>query len=194
MQVDHAIGFIIRLMEREYPRNLPYHNLEHTLNVIRAVERFCQMECSDVKQTALVRTAAAFHDAGFIYTYQGHEFHSVRLAETILPEFGYSADDIARISGCIMDTEIGGVPRDRLSRVLCDADLDYLGRRDYLYVSSLLRKEWEDLGQDYSDRGWLEYQLEFLSLHRYNTPSARILRNPGKAENIRYIRQLLKAE
>ncbi|HRY99306.1 MAG TPA: HD domain-containing protein [Bacteroidales bacterium] len=193
MQVKSAIEHILSLMEREFPEGLLYHEIGHTLDVIRAAERICRMECEQPHSLDLIRTAAAFHDAGFIYAYDGHELHSVRMAEQTLPAYGYAQDDILRITGAITATMAGEHPRDRLSQVLCDADLDYLGREDFLTVSTRLRLEWALRGTEYPDRAWLQFQLEYLRAHRYHTPSARILREPGKATNMRRLNALLQS-
>ena len=56
------------------------------------------------KRLPLLRTAALFHDAGFITTYKGHEAESCRLAHEFLPRFDYEPRQIVLICGMIEAT------------------------------------------------------------------------------------------
>lgn len=189
MQLKLATDHILRRISTEFPEGLFYHDASHTLDVIRAASRLCRMECTGPGDRDLIHTAAAFHDAGFITSYDGHETQSIRLAEEILPGYGYDAEQIRIITHSIRATEAGAVPDNLFSRILCDADLDYLGRTDFIPVSQRLRKEWALRGTVYTERDWLLAQLNFLTGHCYYTASARILRGPGKEANIRILRQ-----
>jgi hypothetical protein len=67
---------------------------------------------------------------------------------------------------------------------MADADLDLLGRDDYMTLNQALRGELTVRGTLSSDEEWYSSQLEFLRSHRYFTASARALRAAGKRRNI----------
>ena len=50
-----------------------------------------------------------------------------------------------------------------LEQIICDADLDYLGRDDFPAISDTLRRELRDHGKIKSDRLWDEIQVKFLT-------------------------------
>ncbi|MCK9612757.1 MAG: hypothetical protein PHR81_00260 [Bacteroidales bacterium] len=45
-----------------------------------------------------------------------------------------------------MATKIPTKLKNKLEKLLCDADLDYLGREDYMEISNRLRREWDVFG------------------------------------------------
>ena len=67
---------------------------------------------------------------------------------------------------------------------MADADLDMLGRDDYMVLNLTLRDEMAARGMPSSDEEWYSSQLRFLRSHRYFTASARALRDAGKQRNI----------
>jgi uncharacterized protein len=173
-------------LEHELPETLYYHSLAHTRDdVVPAVERLAAMEGVEGEALLLVRTAALFHDIGFIEQYNDHESVSVRIAEEALPNFGYNAGQIEAISNMIMATRLPQSPQNLLEEILADGDLDNLGRDDFVERSRLLRAEQETLGISASDEVWYQRQLEFVQHHEYFTAAARRLRDAKKEQNIK---------
>lgn len=138
----------------------------------------------------LLRLAAAWHDLGFTVSAGEHEAVGVSLARAHLPGFGITGDDLERVAGLILATRLPQSPRTLAERILADADLDVLGREDFLARSALLRAERAALGGAVSDAAWYEEQLAFLRGHRYCTPGARALRDEGKRRNLRRLHAL----
>ena len=106
MDFEAAKDFVLNKLRNELNEQLTYHSPNHTLDVIEAVERLAAMEGVNGDDVTLLKTAALFHDIGFLKTYDGHEKASVNIAYKILPEFGYSEEDIKKIEGMINSTEI----------------------------------------------------------------------------------------
>jgi predicted metal-dependent HD superfamily phosphohydrolase len=181
---------------RYLPADLHYHGRHHTLDVVAAAQALAEAAgVTDPEQLALLRTAAHYHDAGFLTTYQGHEAAGCALARQVLPGFGYAEAQIALICRLIMATQMPQTPgAELLARLLCDADLDYLGRPDYYPVSQTLRTELAARGQTYSDAAWQHLQVEFLSAHHYWTPAATARREAGKQARLAEVRAALLAK
>jgi predicted metal-dependent HD superfamily phosphohydrolase len=190
MQSAAAIRYIIAKLENELPGHLHYHNAAHTLDVMQASEAFGKAEGLRAAELTLLNTAAAYHDAGFLCAYDDHEEHSCRIARESLPGFGYGERQIDRCCELILFTLPGHLPDDPLAAILCDADLDYLGRPDYPDIAAKLRKEWEAIGKSYEDDAWIQMQIAYLQQHQYRTASARQQREAGKVANIRYLKKL----
>jgi hypothetical protein len=83
-----------------------------------------------------------------------------------------------------MVTQIPQRPVDILERVICDADLDYLGRDDFFSIGDTLRREFIRYGIVPDDAAWEALQMKFLTNHSYHTESSRILREPVKQAHI----------
>jgi uncharacterized protein len=179
-------------LERELSPLLCYHSVAHTRDdVVVAAERLAAQEGIQGEALLLLRTAAYFHDLGFVERREQHEQIGVRAAAEVLPRFGYRPDQIAQIEGMILATRLPQAPRTPLERILADADLDVCGRDDFLALNSCLRAELAAAGRTTSDREWYRSQISFLREHRYWTAAARAARDRGKRANIAALERLL---
>jgi HD superfamily phosphodiesterase len=182
---------ILTKLEEKLDNKLHYHCVDHTLDVLDATSRLAKMENVNGHDNILLKTGALLHDLGFIETYQGHEDASIRMAYEILPDYGYTPEDIKVIEGLIRSTEIPQNPSTHLEKIMADADLDYLGRDDIFVIGQRLQYEWQLHGIISSLREWHEKQLNFIKEHHYFTESAKKLRNKKKQENIKELENLL---
>jgi len=182
---------ILDKLEMDLPGYLFYHNVKHTVDVVTEVELIGWAEgCSD-EEILLLKTAALFHDAGHIVEYDNHEYYSTQIARQMLPEFNYSPDQIERICSIIMSTKLPPKPTDLLENIICDSDLDYLGRSDFIPVSNTLYEELKAQNKMGSLNDWNKIQVRFISGHQYFTKTARRLREVNKQLQIERIQNLI---
>ncbi len=183
---------IIDLLARELDPALAYHGLSHTTDfVLPAVELLGRDLDLAPEDMILVRTAALFHDSGFIRTYLNNESIGVELARSILPGCGYSPAEIETIGHLILATAMPQRPHDLLAEVLCDADLVSLGMVEFFETSMMLRREHIHFVEPVTLLDWLRRQHRFLVDHRYFTPAARRRYDRIKQENIRELDRVL---
>ncbi len=183
--------YVLDRLERELPKHLYYHNLKHTIDVTIGVEIIGSGEGVSNEEMLLLKTAAVFHDFGQVKGAVDHEERSCEYAREILPRFGYDQDDIEIITGIIMATKLPPKPTTLLQRIICDADLDYLGRRDMVPVSDTLYRELKVQGIISSFNDWNKLQVKFLSAHQYFTNTAQSMRQVNKEEQIERIKALI---
>lgn len=180
-----ARNLIIRQLKSLLPLTCVYHNLYHSLDVERACIRFANLEGVSEHEKVLLRTAALLHDTGFIHQYENNEYLAVQFAKLHLPEFGYSQEDISIIVKCVLSTNEKSIPLTNLEKILCDADLDYLGRDDYFEKVQTLRLELFNFGHEFTEKSWIDFQLDFLeNKHQYFTDSAKNIRGMYKDKRI----------
>ena len=183
---------IMKILEDELSTKLLYHSINHTIDVTQAVERIAIMEGITDEDLFLLKSAATYHDAGFIERYDRNEEIGIKMARDILPKYGYTEEQLDIIDGLIKSTEIPQSPKNHLEQIMCDADLDYLGRDDFHVIADCLRRELREHGKLNSDRQWDEIQIAFLNQHTYFTKSAIRLRQEKKVKHIREIEERLK--
>ncbi len=183
---------IMHILETQLSPNLHYHSIRHTKDVTKAVERLALMEGITDEDLFLLKSAATYHDAGFVEQYDANEEIGMRMAREILPKYGYTQEQIDVIDGLIKATEIPQSPKNLLQEIMCDADLDYLGRDDFHEVADLLRRELREHGKINSDRLWDEIQVKFLEQHTYFTKSAIKTRQAKKMKHLEEIKEKLK--
>jgi len=78
-----------------------------------------------------------------------------------------------------------------LSEILCDADLDYLGRADFIPVSQNLFRELFERNKVKTIEEWNKMQIKFIEGHQYYTETARQLRNVNKANQLDKLRSMI---
>jgi len=185
---------ILDKLEKELPDFLHYHNVKHTVDVVTEVELIGWAEgCSD-EEILLLKTAGLFHDAGHTVTYDGHEHQGTVLARQMLPEFGYTEGQIETICSIIMSTQLPPKPKNLLEKIICDSDLDYLGRSDFIPVSNTLFEELKAQNKITKLNDWNKIQVKFISGHQYFTSTARSLREVNKQLQIERIQSLITEE
>ncbi len=102
---------ILSRLGSELPDYLSYHGLSHTKDVLKYALIIAQSEGVDQSdELLLLHIAALYHDAGFLYTYSDHEAESCRIAETDLPAFGLSPEQVERVNELILATKVPQEP------------------------------------------------------------------------------------
>lgn len=173
---------------------LIYHHWKHTLHVVKMAEYIALQEHINEDDILLIKTAALFHDAGFInYGSEGHEDESIRLAEKKLPEFGYTKNEIEIIAGMIRATAIPQKPKTKLECILADADLEYLGTDNFEHIGNKLYFELKHYNPDLNLEEWNEMQINFLQSHFYHTDYCIKNRASVKERNLTILLQQQKS-
>lgn len=189
---DQARLYALGRLEHELHPQLYYHSLAHTRDeVAPAAERLAASEGVSGEDLLLLRTAAYFHDLGYIERRTKHESTSVRIASQVLPSFGYKPEQIERIRAMIMATELPQSTHNLLEDILVDADLDVLGKDDFLPRSLDLQAELAAFGSPTTEVQWFNRQKNFLLSHHYRTKSAQEQRDEGKRKNVEELNRLL---
>ncbi|MDQ3192814.1 MAG: hypothetical protein M3Q58_14560 [Bacteroidota bacterium] len=186
-----AEQFIMKKLEEELPDDLFYHAINHTIDVRDSAEKIGIIEGVDGEDMMVLKTAAMYHDAGFTKQYFKNEPFGVAMSKEILPNFGYSPEQIDTIEKMIMATQVPQTAKTLLEKILCDADLDYLGRDDFYTIGNNLKKELmaRDIVKD--DKQWDELQISFLQKHKYFTDSSKNTREPEKLKRLEEIKKRL---
>src|SRR5271166_1081253 len=128
MEFEKVKKFILKKLLKELPDNLTYHSTEHIKDVYSSAKKLARLEKIEGEDLTLLLTAVLFHDSGFMQQQKEHERISCEIAMEYLPRYDYTPEQIARICGMIMATKIPQTPNNKLEEIICDSDLDYLGR------------------------------------------------------------------
>lgn len=192
MDYEGAKKYIFNELKSKLKTTLYYHDLSHTMDVLESALRLATSEKLSQHEVNLLKTACIYHDAGMLTTYHNHEEAACEIAARILPEYNYSPNEIETISKMIMATKLPQSAKGKLEMIICDADLDYLGRDDFFMISHQLKYEWEvNQINKLSLKEWYELQVKFLESHTYFTKTAIETRLQGKEKNLAQIKQLI---
>jgi predicted metal-dependent HD superfamily phosphohydrolase len=182
-------SIILSLLERNLDPKLTYHNLAHTMDVMEQVERIAIGEKLTKKNDILLlKLAALFHDTGFLDVYKHHEERSCEIMLENIKEGDLTPEEIELVKGMIMATKIPQTPHNKLEEIICDADLDYLGRKDFKPISYGLRDEFLIFGVIKSVADWDPLQIRFFEAHTYFTKTCQKDRAPKKAIHLQELK------
>lgn len=164
--------FVYDLFDKKLPASLVYHNKNHTQQVVAAAMEIAAKEKINENDLLILRTAALLHDTGHAISVAGHEEKSCEIAREVLPRYNYTSLQIAAVCKAIMATKIPQSPDDEVAKILCDADLGYLGTDSYFDESEKLYQEMKNISTAKTQSEWLLQQIDFLKSHHYFTSTA----------------------
>ena len=184
--LDETGNYVSSYMKEHADKNLLYHDIQHTKDVVTAAIQIANHYQLDEIDFFTVITAAWFHDLGyFTGKTSGHEEAGALLAETFLEEKGVDAAIITNVRKCIMATVMPQRADSMLEKIVCDADLFHFGGDKFRERNKLLRKEIElTSGKHISKTEWRASTILLLQNHQYQTDYCRLLLNDKKSEHL----------
>lgn len=191
MQFEEATTRILNILKEQLPAHLHYHSIGHVRDVYEAAKHIGHREGLNETDLRLLLTAVSYHDAGFLRSPLEHEMQSCQMVREDLPKFGYTASQIDVICSMIMATRLPQEPLTLLEQIICDADLDYLGRSDFFEIGDRLFLELLNSGVVKDEREWNTLQVNFLEKHRYFTATSLASRNPQKLSHLAMVKAKL---
>ncbi len=81
-------------------------------------------------------------------------------------------------------TKVPQSPKNKLEEIICDADLDYLGRDDFDKISGSLFEEFKYWNIVIDHHTWMQVQLNFLENHVYYTNYSKKNRTQEKLDKL----------
>jgi hypothetical protein len=182
---------ILGLLRTELDPRLTYHCPKHTEDVIEQVGRLAAAEnITDKRLLLLMHIAALFHDTGFLRSYKGHEEDSCSIMRDTCGGI-FEESELKLIEGMIMATQLPQTPATLPEMIICDADLDYLGRDDFEPISNTLKKEFLTFGVIKNEEEWDRLQVSFFNSHHYFTKTSKRDRCPVKMRHLELLKQKL---
>ncbi|MDQ3015236.1 MAG: HD domain-containing protein [Bacteroidota bacterium] len=175
----------VTLMEKHLPSFLTYHSIAHTLYVMDKAEFIAEQEKVSHHDKLLIRLGALFHDTGFIRQYKNHEEAGCEIAREVLDRFNFDEMETNQICDIIMATKIPQSPMTLCERIVCDADLEYLGTDLYPLISQSLFTELQYINPELERSTFNRLQVSFISNHVYHTNYCKLHREEKKWQNLK---------
>ena len=188
--IREAEEYISSLLTTELSENCVFHTIKHTLDVVANAEiigTYCKLEEYSLN---ILRMCALFHDVGYVDAYDDHERYSAERARKYLHSKNVDPEIIDQVEAAILATKTPQSPKDKISRILCDADLMNLTFDDYFEQIDLMRKEWEKVGKaKLNSHEFYLSSLEFFQSHEYHSIYGKKVLQPKKEETEQKIRK-----
>ncbi len=169
------------ILQNQLSPKLTYHNYDHTKMVVDAATTIGTAEKLNEEDLETVLLAAWFHDTGHRDVYEGHEEKSRLIAEEFLRSEKVPTEKIEKVAACILATEQGKVPQNKLEEIICDADRFHLTKKNYEKYADQLRTEWSNVkNEKYTDIEWYKQNLEFITRYKFHTKYGQEALTEGK--------------
>lgn len=182
---------IMERLQNELSKDLHYHGMHHTLDALKTCDLYLRHIKINSHDARLLRLGILFHDIGFTVSNEEHEYKGSIIARDLLTQFGFKTKDIDVIVGLILSTKIPQSPKTLLENMICDIDLDYLGRSDFYEISESLYEELQVTIGLKNKNDWNKIQVKFLEAHKYHTDFAIKKRQPEKEKRIEELKKLI---
>ena len=181
-------AYVTNFITEQVHKDFAYHNIQHTLDVVAGAQELGDAYRLKDKEMELLLIAAWFHDIGYDKGPIDHEDRSATYAKAYLSKQKFSEEDIAVISSCIMATKMPQSPKTILEKILCDADMSHLGKKIYWDRCGRIRQEITlTRNTNMSEQEWVDFELDFICKHNYQTPAAKELYDKRKHKHIRQL-------
>lgn len=186
IQLENFETWIRKLFATELKPEVCYHNLDHTVSIVRRVGELAHFYQLPERDHSDLFLAGWLHDIGY---WDGnpieHEAQGAEMAGEFLRQFGAHPARIERIQSAILATKIPQKPKDLFEAILCDSDLFHLGNEDWFAQTLLLKKERDKIsGKVMELLPFLKHSREFVNKHNYHTDFAKIHLEPKKQINL----------
>ena len=181
--IQRALDYVNQLLiplENHY-----YHQYEHALEVMHRAVYLSKKEWLSPQDTEMIALAALFHDTWFIITYDKNEPIWAKIAQNYLKTMMYDRERISQIEEIILATDPDyKTPKNIYEKIIKDADLDNLGRTDFMDRTNDLNREIEAIKDiKLKDPKWKHWVINFLAEHKYYTKTQKSERDDHKEEN-----------
>lgn len=185
-------NYVRDFFETKSPHWILYHNIEHTLDTVKACEEIGYGMNLNNEWIEILLLSAWFHDTGYLESPENHEAESVQVAKKFLGSINYDPVKLSRVQDCINSTKLSNVPKDLLQEIICDADLCSLGQKNYFELNDKLKIEIEQREKRKIDNfSWLKRSLHFLKSHHFYTNYAKRQFDKQLKKNIITIESML---
>lgn len=183
---------VFSLIEEKQAQDLVFHNLRFIKNVCTQTELISRAEGLGDEDNLLLRTAAIFLNVGYVLDYEKREEAVLQFIDEELPRFRYSESQI-KIIKALVTSDYDPESEDLKTRILHDANMDYLGRVDFIQRSTDLMEEMNRYNKQVTAEQWFAAQAKLLREHAFMTKTACMLRSVPAEEQIQRIQKLYPA-
>lgn len=190
--IEDVSDYVEQLYET-HPSFFRYHNLHHTREVVDIVEDLAVGSAVSSEELELLLIAAWFHDIGYPDTIPYHEEKSAEKAVEFLREKNYPSQKIEMVKKLILATKVPQNPENKLEQIMCDADIAYIGKEDFMNRIDQLREEWKKtIQKEFSDVEWINENINFLESNSFYTEYAKSKFGETRRANLEALRQRLE--
>lgn len=188
-----AENFVTKLYAEKIDDTFKFHTFKQAQRKVKTAVRIAEGLHISAAQIEVLVLAAWFYDTGFTRVYEKHELLSAEIAREFLADHHYPKQKIEQVVDCILGTGEDRQPTNDLQKILYDANISYIGRKNYFKRIGQLREEVElRLKKKYTDNDWLVRNIDLINRLDFFTDFARDRYGAMRIRNLSALREKLK--
>lgn len=188
--LDQIKHYVVNFYENHPSEVFVYHNLSHTLDVIKAIQQIGAHYQLGESDSFIVDAAGWFHDLGYYSSLENHEERGAAMAEDFLLQKEVDRETVAAIKSCILATRLPQSPHTLNEQIVCDADLFHLGTSDFKEKNKRMYAEYEAVkGVKIKKSQWRKSTIALFEQHHYHTDYCRKVLEEGKTLNLQSLKE-----
>lgn len=177
------------------PEVYAYHNALHTQDVCESLFEIAPTLALPESEIDALITAGVFHDFGYLDSYLDNEALALPYMKKFCQKAGIAETVVHRANELILETSYPYFPVSETGKLLCDADIEYIGRSFEYFISRAdhLRHELANVENlRFSDHQWIAAEVDFLQKNSFFSPVFRELRDAGRLSNLSLLKLKLQ--
>lgn len=166
-----------------------YHSYNHAVEVMERAMYLWEKEWLSADYLEILGLAWLFHDTWFVIQYDENEQIWSKIAQNYLKSILYPPEKTKLVERLILATiPTYRTPVDIYEKIIRDADMDNLWRKDFFEKSNSLKKEIEIIKNiKIRDPEWNHWLVELLKEHQFEAQTQKVERDEKKHENLAHM-------
>jgi predicted metal-dependent HD superfamily phosphohydrolase len=191
--LSNAADYVRTLFDENVQSEHIFHTYDRTLKTVASCEEISKAIKLKGADFEVALLASWFLDAGYGGSDEKYKGKSIELATTFLLDQGYPQEGIDRVAGCIRATMIPQSPQNLAEQVVCDADMVFLGAKNFFRVNALRRVEQERSHDTaISDVEWLGGSAELFTKSQFYTRYVKKEYGKRRSKNLIQVQDQLR--
>ena len=191
--IKHCESYVRNLYEKNEQENLSFHSLAHLKRTAINAQLIAEQSGLPANDYDIVILSAWLHDCGIFEGIEGHEERSIEIAKKFLENHMYPKDKLESVLACIYVTKPSNKPQNLKEKILYDANLLHLGKKNYFKRNKELRKELKKAwNKSFSNDEWLKLNIDFFVDNDFQTDFARTMYAEQRRINLSSLKELLE--
>lgn len=164
---------VLDLLRQKFPEDRHYYRgASHTLKAMDVVEEYIDYMRVGTFEAQILRLGVLMRDLGELNPVE-HGEDGIELVRKTLSDAGYSFVQTKVVSDLVKAARHPHRPTNLLERIICDVDMEFLGREDHEEANEMFFQELLRNSMVNSREEWEQWQEEMLENYKYHTPYGR---------------------
>ena len=164
---------VLDLLQLKFPEDRHYfRGASHTINALSVVEEYIDNMRLGTYEAQILRMGVLMRDLAELNTIE-HGEDGIELVKKTMSDAGFTFVQTKVVSDLVKSSRRPHRPTNLLERIICDVDMEFLGREDHEEANEMFFQELLKNSLVSSREEWEQWQQDMLENYKYHTPYGR---------------------